>query len=245
MEVLIFSCVVAVLVVATIIGVIVELKTQVFRIKLPNRASFKKFDPDSYLHNIGFEDFEKIKKILEPNSRKTRLSVRWKYTTPAKRNTYSGSKSYNLKRVKKYVDIMEPTFLQGIDRVDGLNELYSDRLSKGVECDDGVPKIYGYVIHLNSHKGLVKVGYTSDRVFNRIEKQVKTAAHVSYNYDVVFVLPALDIRGDNFKDHSVHRVLKNSKIKNPMGEWFRCSIEEAKQAVYAVQRNENRIKKLK
>ncbi|MEI6822155.1 MAG: DEAD/DEAH box helicase family protein [Bacteroidota bacterium] len=102
------------------------------------------------------------------------------------------------------------------------------------------PTIYAYeLIDVESHKGLLKVGYTSRTSKNRIEEQLKTS-RVKYN--IVLEESAMRNDGSNFTDHEVHKYLRKQGIKNQEGEWFLCTTKEVKAAILAIKngvRNED------
>ena len=97
------------------------------------------------------------------------------------------------------------------------------------------PVIYAYeLINVPSHKDLLKVGYTTRTAEARVAEQCKTA---NLSYNIVLVRPAMRHDGTTFDDYAVHRVLRNSGIQNPDGEWFRCSVTEIEKAIAAVNNN--------
>src|SRR5665647_1790227 len=85
------------------------------------------------------------------------------------------------------------------------------------------PTIYAYELtDVPSHKGLLKVGYTSRTSQNRIAEQLKTSR---IKYKIVFEESAMRNDGSAFTDFDVHRYLKKKGIKNIEGEWFKCTIK--------------------
>ena len=102
------------------------------------------------------------------------------------------------------------------------------------------PTIYAYeLIDVESHKGLLKVGYTSRTSQNRIAEQLKT---IRLKYNIVLEESAMRNDGSNFTDHEVHKYLRKQGIKNIEGEWFSCTIKEVKAAILAIRdgiRNED------
>ncbi|MDP3832269.1 MAG: GIY-YIG nuclease family protein, partial [Ignavibacteriaceae bacterium] len=94
------------------------------------------------------------------------------------------------------------------------------------------PTIYAYeLIGVESHKGLVKVGYTNRTSHNRIAEQLKTSR---VQYKILFEESAIRNDGTVFTDHAVHRFLRKKKIKNPEGEWFKCSLDEIRSAILSI-----------
>ncbi len=94
------------------------------------------------------------------------------------------------------------------------------------------PTIYAYeLIGVDSHKGLLKVGYTNRTSQDRIAEQLKTSR---VKYKIVLEESAIRKDGSVFTDHDVHRYLRKKKIKNPEGEWFKCSIDEIRSAILSI-----------
>lgn len=205
---------------------------------LKSRKAFNEFDPDGYLVQVSQTDFRKIEAMTADGSKKKVLRIKWSYTTPSGKTSYNDSKKYKLPAIAEYVDKVSPIFNKELDRISGLNKLYAAELESGREVEDSNPKIYCYVIPgSDTHEGLVKVGYAKNNAFKRVEQQFKSAAHLGIKYEILFIMPAVTISGEQFMDHKVHRLLKDLKIENPFGEWFRCSSDVARQAVEAVQMN--------
>lgn len=100
------------------------------------------------------------------------------------------------------------------------------------------PKIYAYEhIDVVSHKGLIKVGYTTRNVEERVKEQNQTS-HTKYR--ILGQWSAMRKDGTTFTDkNAVHPILRNAHISNPEGEWFRCSIEQVEQAVLSAQEGSN------
>lgn len=98
------------------------------------------------------------------------------------------------------------------------------------------PKIYAYeLVGVPSHKGLLKIGYTSRNSKDRIAEQLRTSG---VNYKIVFEEEAIRADGSVFTDHEVHDYLRKKNIKNPDGEWFKCIINQVKNAVLVVKSKE-------
>lgn len=98
------------------------------------------------------------------------------------------------------------------------------------------PTIYAYeLIGVESHKGLLKVGYTNRTSRDRIAEQLKTSR---VKYKIVLEESAIRKDGSVFTDHDVHRYLRKKKIKNPEGEWFKCSIDEIRSAILSIKLGE-------
>ena len=100
------------------------------------------------------------------------------------------------------------------------------------------PTIYAYeFVGVASHQGYIKVGYTERDVETRIKEQTHTAA---VPYRILGQWSAMKNDGSCFTDHDVHAVLK-AKGKQQLNaggdrnEWFKCTLNDVKAAVVAVQ----------
>jgi hypothetical protein len=94
------------------------------------------------------------------------------------------------------------------------------------------PTIYAYeLIGVATHKGLLKVGYTSRTSQGRIAEQLKTSR---VKYTIVFEESAMKNDGSAFTDFDVHRYLRKKGISNPEGEWFKCTVKDIKAAILEI-----------
>ena len=105
------------------------------------------------------------------------------------------------------------------------------------------PTIYAYeLVGVDTHKGLLKIGFTDRDAKVRIKEQLGTA---SIKYTIVFEESAMKRDGSSFTDHDVHKVLRKRKFQNPDGEWFKCSVDDLKRAILEIktgeQTEDNRI----
>lgn len=93
-----------------------------------------------------------------------------------------------------------------------------------------IPTIYAYeLIGVETHKGLLKVGYTDRDAKTRVAEQLKTSA---VKYRIVFEESAMRNDGSSFTDHDIHANLRRKGIANPEGEWFRCVVKDVRTAVW-------------
>lgn len=100
------------------------------------------------------------------------------------------------------------------------------------------PLIYAYEDTNPQLEGFLKVGYTTQDVEKRVAQQYPTIRPGPPPYRIKLVESAMRNDGTVFTDHHVHRVLRLREIKNPDGEWFKCTVEDVKAAVVAVRNNE-------
>lgn len=98
------------------------------------------------------------------------------------------------------------------------------------------PTIYAYeLIDVSTHKGLLKIGFTDRDAQQRIKEQLGTAA---IKYKIVFEESAMKRDGSSFTDHDIHRQLRKNKFPNPEGEWFKCSLNDLRKAIWEIKTGE-------
>lgn len=98
------------------------------------------------------------------------------------------------------------------------------------------PTIYAYeLLGVDTHAGLLKVGYTDRDAKIRVAEQLKTSA---VKYRIVFEESAMRNDGSSFTDHDLHRHLRRQGIENPEGEWFRCAVKDVRAALWALKSGE-------
>ena len=99
---------------------------------------------------------------------------------------------------------------------------------------DSKPTIYAYEDTHPQYMGLLKVGYTAVDVQARVAQQYPTLRPGKLPYKIVLEESAMRSDGTVFTDREIHAYLRTSGVKNPDGEWFKCSVKEVKAAVIAV-----------
>jgi hypothetical protein len=98
------------------------------------------------------------------------------------------------------------------------------------------PTIYAYeLVGVDTHKGLLKIGYTDRDAQKRIKEQLGTAA---IKYKIVFEESAMKKDGSSFTDHDIHRHLRNQGFANPEGEWFKCTLNDLRKAIWEIKTGE-------
>ena len=96
------------------------------------------------------------------------------------------------------------------------------------------PTIYAYEDTNPQYAGLLKVGYTTVDAQSRVAQQYPTRKPGKPPYRIILEESAMRSDGTVFTDHDVHRMLRLNGIKNPEGEWFRCTVANIKSAIIAV-----------
>ena len=96
------------------------------------------------------------------------------------------------------------------------------------------PKIYAYEDTHPQYAGLLKIGYTTKDVRERVAAQYPTRRPGPAPYRIVLEEPAMRNDGTVFTDRDVHRMLRINGIQKLEGEWFRCKVDQVKAAIIAV-----------
>ncbi|PSJ72147.1 restriction endonuclease [Sphingobacteriales bacterium UPWRP_1] len=98
------------------------------------------------------------------------------------------------------------------------------------------PTIYAYeLVNVATHKGLLKIGYTDRDAPTRIKEQLGTAA---IPYKIVFEESAMKRDGSSFTDRDIHRHLRKQGFANPEGEWFKCTLNDLRKAIWEIKTGE-------
>lgn len=99
------------------------------------------------------------------------------------------------------------------------------------------PTIYAYeLVSVDTHKDLLKIGYTDRDAQIRIKEQLSTAA---IQYRIVFEESAMRRDGSSFTDHDVHRHLRKQGFANPEGEWFKCTLNDLRKTLWEIKTGES------
>src|SRR4051812_47029156 len=98
------------------------------------------------------------------------------------------------------------------------------------------PTIYAYkLVGVVTHANLLKVGYTTRDVRERVSEQLGTS-HVEYR--IVFEASAMRADGTAFTDREVHALLARRGFEHVKGEWFKCAKKDVEAAVLTITRGE-------
>ena len=100
---------------------------------------------------------------------------------------------------------------------------------------ESTPMIYAYEDkHDANLKGILKVGYTTIGVQERVRQQYNIVRPGEPPYRILVEESAMRKDGTTFLDHDVHRQLKKMGCQHIEGEWYRCTPKEVKAAIEAV-----------
>ncbi|HRX16688.1 MAG TPA: GIY-YIG nuclease family protein, partial [Spirochaetota bacterium] len=96
------------------------------------------------------------------------------------------------------------------------------------------PRIYAYMDTNPQYDGLLKIGYTTIDVKARVSQQYPILRPGEKPYKILLSEPAIRNDGTSFTDHDVHKYLKRRGFENPNGEWFKCSVDDVKNAIIGI-----------
>ncbi|KQC06388.1 MAG: restriction endonuclease [Candidatus Cloacimonas sp. SDB] len=103
---------------------------------------------------------------------------------------------------------------------------------------DSIPQIYAYEDTNPQYAGLLKIGYTTRDVRQRVAQQYPTLRPGELPYKILLEESAMRNDGTSFSDHEIHRCLRKMGVHNPEGEWFACTVNKVKEAINSVRKRE-------
>lgn len=115
---------------------------------------------------------------------------------------------------------------------------------------DDRPLIYAYTEPNNPElKDLLKVGYTTRTIEERMHEHYPTLKPGSTPYEVVFIEPGIRSDGTTFKDHDVHKNLEANGFKrirvddDKKSEWFCCTVDDVRAAWISVRDRSDNVER--
>ena len=96
------------------------------------------------------------------------------------------------------------------------------------------PRIYAYSDSNPIYEGLLKVGYTTRSVEERVKEQYPTLKPGKPPYRIEIDHSAMKNDGSVFTDKEIHENLRARGFYNPEGEWFKCSVDDVKASIMQV-----------
>lgn len=116
-----------------------------------------------------------------------------------------------------------------------------------------IPRIYAYTEpqfkntpwkNKRRGSGLIKVGFTTKSAHERISEQFGTNKPIDNPYEILLDEVAIRNDGTYFTDFDVHKILeKAGYYRFPNSEWFECTLDEVKEAIFAVKNHKTDITK--
>ena len=103
---------------------------------------------------------------------------------------------------------------------------------------EGSPKIYAYSDSHPQYEGLLKIGYTTQSVEQRVRQQYPILTPGEPIYAIHLDEPAVRSDGTVFTDRDIHRYLRSKGFANPTGEWFRCLTSDVRAALQVLRTGE-------
>ncbi|MFW0884289.1 DEAD/DEAH box helicase family protein [Candidatus Acidulodesulfobacterium sp. H_13] len=98
------------------------------------------------------------------------------------------------------------------------------------------PTIYAYKLpNDKSREGQLKVGFTTRMAEERIKEQIGATRA---EFATVLIESAMRNDGSSFTDCDIHKYLRKKGLKNPDGEWFRCTVSDIKASILAIKKCE-------
>tara|TARA_B100000989_G_C19529404_1_gene468773 strand:- start:252 stop:2753 length:2502 start_codon:yes stop_codon:yes gene_type:complete len=97
------------------------------------------------------------------------------------------------------------------------------------------PRIYAYRDNNPEYIGILKIGYTTQEVAERIKQQYPTLRPGKAPYEILLDESAIKNDGSTFTDREVHAILKKNGFINLAGEWFRCTVQDVKSVIRHLQ----------
>lgn len=99
------------------------------------------------------------------------------------------------------------------------------------ERSSSLPEIYAYEEDNPNYAGCLKIGYTTIGAPKRVAQQFPVIKPGEGKpYKIVFVESAMRNDGTSFMDHAVHAQLEKHGIECVGGEWYRCSVDQLRNA---------------
>ncbi len=102
------------------------------------------------------------------------------------------------------------------------------------------PRIYAFSDYSPATKGLIRIGFTSRSVQERMKEHFPTK-RPGKAYDLLLDESAMRNDGTTFYDRDIFRYLKKKNINNPDGDWYDCDIKTLKAAIIAIKNNDENI----
>ncbi len=105
------------------------------------------------------------------------------------------------------------------------------------------PQIYAYEDNNPIYSGMLKIGYTTTSVEDRVASQYPILRPGELPYKIVFAESSMREDGSYFTDRDVHRVLVKQgfeQLSDQNGkdtEWFKCSVKDVESAVFTLKNN--------
>ena len=111
------------------------------------------------------------------------------------------------------------------------------------ERKDINPRIYAYSDSHEQYTGLLKIGYTTQSVSERVKQQYPISSPGKPTYSIHLDESAIRNDGASFTDKDVHKYLRKKGFINPDGEWFRCTVSDVRAALSVIKSGDARLER--
>ena len=102
------------------------------------------------------------------------------------------------------------------------------------------PRIYAFSDYSPETKGLIRIGYTTRKVDERMKEHFPTK-RPGRPYKILLDQSAMRADGTTFHDRDIFKFLKKRKIRNPDGDWFDCDLKTIQAAILAVRNRQENV----
>ena len=102
------------------------------------------------------------------------------------------------------------------------------------------PRIYAFSDYSPETKGLIRIGYTTRKVDERMKEHFPTK-RPGRPYKILLDQSAMRADGTTFHDRDIFKFLKKRKIRNPDGDWFDCDLKTIRAAILAVRNRQENV----
>lgn len=105
------------------------------------------------------------------------------------------------------------------------------------------PQIYAYKDNNPIYNGMLKIGYTTTSVEERVASQYPVLRPGELPYQIVFAESSMREDGSYFNDHDVHKLLIKQGFEQlydqngKATEWFKCTVKDVDSAVFTLKNN--------
>jgi len=103
------------------------------------------------------------------------------------------------------------------------------------------PRIYAYSDSHQQYFGLLKIGFTTQMVEERVKQQYPILTPGKPTFQIHLDESAIRNDGSTFTDKELHRYLKKKGVLNPEGEWFKCNANDVRSALQVIKTGDSSI----
>ncbi len=102
------------------------------------------------------------------------------------------------------------------------------------------PRVYAFSDYSPETKGLIRIGYTTRKVEERMKEHFPTK-RPGKPYKLLLNQSAMRADGSTFHDTDIFKFLRKRKIRNPDGDWFDCDLKTIQAAILAIRNRQENV----